>query len=179
MSRKFKKHSQLSALLACSCLLIASIGCNPGNVAGPAESPAGNDGPNFIRVLSSSGASFSRTPVKGKIIVANEGGYLTNGTFSLEIPPGALEEDTYIEMMWVEDGTLSVELLPHGIQFRKDVLLTMDLTGTTAEDEGDKAGVLYDPRDGSYESVKPGPVETNKVNAYLEHFSNYRGKVNG
>lgn len=171
------------ALLASSALLLSSIGCNPGTVTAPSSAPQTNvvDSPNFIRVLSTSKGvpEISMASAAEQVVSAEEGGTLHCGSFTLDIPAGALDQDTEITMDVINDGTLSVELGPHGIQFNVPVVLTMDLRGTSAEGMADQSSTLWhNEEEDRYERVQqltsPDP---NIALASLEHFSKYSGVI--
>lgn len=181
MSRT-KQNTTVFALLACSFLLIAAIGCNPGSVMAPAEVPSGEvvTNPNFIRILSTSDGP-SMVSGAAQIVSATEGGTVTNGRVTLIFPAGALNEDTEITIDMAEDNILGVELGPHGIQFNEPVTLRFDLTGTSAEGRGDEAGTLwYNEELNQWERVEKGNSgDANHTEAILEHFSRYGNDIGG
>ncbi len=98
MSR-FSVTSRAFALLACSVLLVASIGCSPGTPTDPSSTPQNVVvSPNFVRILSTSDKSVETpslvTGVTSQVISAEDGGVISNGWVTLEFPPYALSEDT-------------------------------------------------------------------------------------
>jgi hypothetical protein len=115
------------------------------------------------------------------MISATEGGVISNGRVTLEFPPYALDEDTEISIEMETDGTLGVELGPHGIQFNRPVTMKMDLTGTTAEGLAEASGTLWFNEDqGWWETMpKAETSDPNALTATLEHFSKYQGNVTG
>lgn len=171
------------ALLASSALLLSSIGCNPGTVTAPSSAPQTNvvDSPNFIRVLSTSKGvpEISMASAAEQVVSAEEGGTLHCGSFTLDIPAGALDQDTEITMDVINDGTLSVELGPHGIQFNVPVVLSMELTGTNAEGMADQSSTLWHNEDEDrYERMqKLSSNDPNVIYSNLTHFSKYKGDV--
>lgn len=178
-------QSKANALLACSVLLVASIGCSPGTPTDPSSTPQNVVvSPNFVRILSTSGKSVDGPAMvsgpTSKLISAQAGGVVTNGRVTLEFPPYALFEDTEITIEMATDGTLGVELGPHGIRFNRPVTMWMDLRGTTAEGQGDSVRpVWYNPDQGWWEyidKVDGGPDESG---ARLEHFSSYKSNIGG
>lgn len=181
MSRRLIS-SKAFAMLASAILLIASIGCDPGTLTAPSSAPDNVvDSPNFITVLSTSkGVSdLSLAPAVSTVVSAEEGGRVVCGPFKLEFPPKALDEDTEITMSVIDDGTLSVELGPHGIRFNAPVVLSMDLEGTSAEGMADQALTLwYDEEDGIYLLMPKLPSDDkNTLKSQLEHFSKYAGHI--
>ena len=180
MSRKIT--SKACALLASSFLLFTSIGCNPGTLTAPSPAPQTVvESPNFIRVLSTSKDSpeLSLVPGAEKIISADEGGRVVCGPFKLEIPANALDQDTEITIDIIRDGTLSVELGPHGIQFNVPVVLSMDLEGTNAEGMADQSStVWYNEDTDTYELMqKLLSDDDNVIYSELNHFSKYKGHI--
>lgn len=177
--------SNAFALLASSILLMASFGCNPGAITGPETSSDVTivENPDFVRILSTSskGAEYAAMAVPvSAVISAAEGGVISNGRVTLTFPAGALDQDTEISIQMLGNGTLGVNLEPHGTQFNVPVILTMDLTGTSAEGKGASVNTVYDNEDtGQYELMNQAPgQDANTSAAYLGHFSRY-GNING
>ncbi|MDH3216370.1 MAG: hypothetical protein OEN01_08770 [Candidatus Krumholzibacteria bacterium] len=173
------------ALLVCSTLLFASFGCESVTAPESSEDFFVVDGPNFVRILStSSSGDYEPMAMSGPVsamVSASEGGTLTNGRVTLEFPAGALSEDTEITMEMLNDGTLGVELSPHGIQFNAPVVLSMGLEGTTAEGMAASLATYYDnPESGQHEPIPmAAPVDANTTRALIDHFSKYRDGSNG
>ncbi len=167
------------ALLACSTLLLTSFGCSdPGTVTAPDSTPIVVASPNFIHILSSSkGAPAIATSASAIAMVSAEfGGTVTNGRITLEFPAGALSEDTEITIDMLADGTLGVNLSPHGIQFNKPVTMSMDLRGTTAEGMSDQTSTLWWNEDWEqWEKMEKAASGSNVESSYLSHFSRYQG----
>ncbi|MCK5618012.1 MAG: hypothetical protein KAJ17_01365 [Candidatus Krumholzibacteria bacterium] len=185
MSRN-KVTPKAFALLACSTLLVASIGCSPGSPTAPSSAPLNVvESPNFIRILSTSSKGVQEmsltADVASKMISARDGGVISNGRVTLEFPPHALDKDTQITIEMESDGTLGVELGPHGIQFNRPVTMRMDLKGTTAEDQGETSVTLWFNEDeGWWERMPKVESENfNSVSASLRHFSRYNAGLNG
>ncbi len=171
------------ALLACLALLLASIGCNPGTPTAPSSAPVNVvESPNFIRILSTSSKgvqdlSLSAT-VASKMITAENGGVISNGRVTLVFPPNALDEDTEITVEMDTDGTLGVELKPHGIQFSHPVIMTMDLVGTTAEGRGGTSAILwFNETQEWWEVIHKVQSHNNEIVTKLNHFSKYKGDM--
>lgn len=183
MSRT-RVRSNAFALLACSILLVASIGCNPGAVTAPDSSPQAIvvDSPNFVRILSTSKGESQAQRAPGTVsqmVSAQNGGTVTNGRVTLKFPPNALSQDTEITITLDTDGTLGAEFGPHGIQFNRAVTMSMDLRGTDMEGRADETVTLYNNEDlGQWELVDEAPSSNlNFDKAYLYHFSGYKGGV--
>ena len=187
MSRN-RVRSNALALLACLTFLLASFGCSdPGSITAPdsASHSAVVDNPNFVRILSSSskGASdpYLTASAVSAVISADEGGSLTNGRVTLVFPAGALDKDAEITIEMLGENTLGVELGPHGMQFNKPVVMSMNLLGTTAEGMAEKASTLWlneaFDRWERVEKVYDGNPDAGS--SQLHHFSKYSGGVDG
>lgn len=171
------------AILACSALLFASFGCsNPGTVMAPDSAPVVVTSPDFIHILSTSkGDPFAATARSvSNTVFAEFGGTVSNGRVTLEFPAGALDQDTEITIDMYRDGTLGVELGPHGIQFNKPVLMSMSLRGTSAEGLADQTSTLWWNEDlEQWERMDKAASGPNEESCYLEHFSKYKGNIGG
>jgi len=182
MSRRLIS-SQAFAMLASAILLFASIGCDPGTLTAPSSAPDNVvDSPNFITLLSTSKGALdpAMTPSASSVVSADEGGRVVCGPFRLDFPAGALDEDTEITMNVIDDGTLGIELGPHGIQFNVPVTLSMNLEGTSAEGMASQSSTLwFDEDDGIYIMMPKIPSQDDNIlKAQLEHFSKYNGVIN-
>ena len=178
--------SNAFALLACSTLLFASMGCNPGGLTTPETTSQVVTNPNFIRILSTSKGvqdlqGAPGAPGASKMISAEDGGTFTHGRVTLEFPPNALDTDTEISIRALDDETLSVELGPHGIRFNRSVTMKMDLEGTNAEGEALSARTLwYNESEDRWEEVRPAAGSAgSSLSAELDHFSKYNGDISG
>jgi L-alanine-DL-glutamate epimerase-like enolase superfamily enzyme len=90
-------------------------------------------------------------------------------------PPDALSCDTWITVEMVTDGTLGVELEPHGIQFNKPVIIETDLTGTTGEGQGGNTATLwYNEVEDWWELIPSLGGDANTQRSELHHFSKYK-----
>jgi hypothetical protein len=184
MSR-YSVTSKAFALLACSVLLVASIGCSPGTPTDPSSTPQNVVvSPNFVRILSTSDKSvedLSRVEgVTSTVISAQDGGVLTNGRVTLEFPPYALAEDTEIAIEMLDGGVLGVELSPHGLQFNRPVTMTTDLRGTSAEGLTNVNTLWFNEDLGLWETVDEFDTGcTYLVGASLLHFSKYADNITG
>lgn len=182
MSRN-KLTPKAFALLACSTLLVASIGCSPGSPTAPSSVPLNAvESPNFIRILSTSSKGVQEmsltADVATKMISARDGGVISNGRVTLEFPPHALDKDTQITIEMDTDGTLGVELKPHGIQFAHPVVMTMDLAGTTAEGRGGTSVTLwFNETLEWWVVIEKIQSHNNVIKSKLNHFSKYKGTM--
>ena len=173
------------ALLACSVLLVASIGCSPGTPTDPSSTPQNVVvSPNFVNVLSTSEKSVDGlSMVEGATsmtISARDGGTISNGHVTLEFPPFALSEDTEITIEMLGGGILGADLSPHGIQFNRPVTMITDLHGTSAEGMSGVSTLWYNEDEGWWEAVTEVEMnDPNLVGASLQHFSKYADNING
>jgi len=102
--------------------------------------------------------------------IGAEGGSLSMGAYSLEIPANALLESTFIEMEQVAAGSWPVELSPHGIQFQIPVTLSMNAQG---QPDVESLGIhWWNPQAQSWER-QVSSVENGVVSTQLAHFSRY------
>jgi len=175
------------ALLACLALLFAAVGCKEGSVLAPVDESGGaNTEPSFYGISSTPDnpnltVCTSEGKTRGARVSADRGGAIGNGHVRLEIPAGALDEDTYITMEMVDKSNLVVEFGPDGLVFNKPVTMMMTLTGTTAEGLAESTLIKwYDPDSDRWENITNLPVSSpNKVSALLEHFSKYGADIGG
>jgi hypothetical protein len=124
------------------------------------------------------------TGIKIEKQIGSSGGTLSSadGKLSLVIPAGALESDQNISMQSIENkaplgiGGFAVRLLPHGLQFKKDISLVVkytdeDLIGTAPE----LLKLATQTTKGSWK--KEGQVSVNKtaktITASFNHFSDH------
>ena len=161
--------------------VLAAYGCGDYTPVSPSQDDTmpGVENPLFVRLLStpeeSSYTAISSSMITEKMISAEDGGIIDNGYFSIYFPPGALDEDTTISIEMPEYPSAMVRLEPHGIQFNRDVILSLDIDKTDAE----SMGVLWFNEDtGIWEDIG-GYMEDGAVKAELEHFSQYGASPNG
>lgn len=167
-------------LLAAALLLpmIAACGDSPFQPA-PEPSPyarqhyQGQDKfPVVKRIHVTSGSTVSAT-------VGENGGVLSAGGVVLVIPPRALASDVPITMTVADGSGMTVELLPHGLQFSRPATLGFLLTeaGSEAPGQGDLLGVYH--ADG-LNATEVTPLEIMNVRVFNKvalfgvwHFSDY------
>ncbi|MGM0484274.1 MAG: hypothetical protein ACQERI_06985, partial [Candidatus Krumholzibacteriota bacterium] len=123
--------------------VLAAYGCGDYTPVSPSQDDTtmpGVENPLFVRLLStpeeSSYTAISSSMITEKIISAEDGGTIDNGYFSLYFPPGALDEDTMISIKMPDYPNAMVRLEPHGIEFNRDVILSLDVDKTDAESMG-------------------------------------------
>jgi hypothetical protein len=163
------------------------MGCKEGSVLAPVDEPGGVNAEPTLYGISSTpdNPDLAVYRIEGKsrgyLVSADKGGVVGNGRVSLEIPAGALDEDTYISMEMVDKSNLVVEFGPEGLVFNKPVTMTMKLTGTVAENRAATTRIKwYNPENGKWDEIPNLPVASpDKVGALLEHFSKYGADVGG
>jgi len=160
--------------------VLAALGCGTYSPVAPSNSPTmpGVENPEFATLLSASKGSdvAMRSAVASAMISAKDGGIVDNGYYSVYFAPGALEKDTEISIEMPEFPEAIVRLSPHGIQFKAEVILSLELS--KASDESGKWDVLWlNDGTGLWESIG-GYVEDGFLKAKLEHFSEYGNDPN-
>ena len=106
-----------------------------------------------------------------RIVSAAEGGTVTNGYYTVHFPPGALMEDTEITIEMPSFPSAVVRLGPHGIQFEKDVTLSLD-TARISDDAEAYRVLWYNESTGCWNDIG-GYMDDGYVKADLQHFSDY------
>lgn len=165
------------ALLACLTLLLAALGCTDSVMAPVDEDASTGFDLNDISSAPMADLESAVEQPKGWMVSAEWGGKITNGRVTLEFPPGALDDDTYITMEMVDKSNLVVEFGPHGIKFNKPVTMSLKLKDTALEACAERAVIKWlNPDTNALEDVKNLPPENLKeARALLEHFSKYLG----
>ena len=102
--------------------------------------------------------------------VGAQGGYLSVGGYTLEIPANAVDHNTLIQIQQISMGSWDVELSPHGTQFNVPVTLSMNVEGELSS-EGMQIH-WWNPEMQEWEA-QPSVVEDGVVSAQLMHFSRY------
>jgi hypothetical protein len=174
----FRVTSKTFALLALFTLLMSAFGCNTGKVIAPEPTPERIfTDPAAISILSTpkNVSQPSLASAVSTVVSADNGGVVANRFVSLEFPPGALNEDTEITIEMPDPSKMIFEFGPHGIQFNKPVVMTVDLTRTNAVGMADETITLwFNEEMGWWEPVEKiesgGP---NEPRSALEHFSKY------
>ncbi len=158
--------------------VLAAMGCGYSPVSpSQDDTTPGVENPVFVQVLSTSAGSSGRDIVMSSstsvsmVISAEMGGTVTNGYVSLYFPPGALSEDTEITIDMPRYPEAMVELGPHGIEFNKNVTMTMPLAKLDS-DAASYRTLWNDENAGIWEDVG-GKIENNAVVTELQHFSDY------
>ncbi|HMA77123.1 MAG TPA: hypothetical protein VKO43_07440 [Candidatus Krumholzibacteriaceae bacterium] len=155
--------------------VLAAIGCGDYSPVSPSQENndvSGVENPLFVQLLSTSeGSSRPIVGTASKVISAEKGGTVDNGYFSLSFPPGALDEDTEITIEMPQFPSAVVELGPHGIQFNKDVTLSLS-TDLIESESAEIKVVWFNEETGIWEYIGES-TEGGVVKADLEHFSDY------
>jgi hypothetical protein len=160
-------------------IVLAALGCGTYSPVAPSQETLlpGVENPDFVRLLPASdkisGLEIEATMVATQVVSAAEGGVVTNGYFSLYFPPGALAEDTEITIEMPRYPEAVVRLGPHGIQFSKEVTLSLPLGVVETEADAEDIVVLWlNENTGLWEKID-SYIENGMSKAGLEHFSEY------
>ena len=175
MSGRKTAHKLLTAITFLT--VLAALGCGTYSPVAPSQETIlpGVESPNFLVLLPASKLSdLELSMVATKVVSASEGGTVSNGYFTLYFPPGALVEDTEITIEMPRYPEAVVRLGPHGIQFLKEVTLSLPLgvVETEAEDYGDYTTLWLNDETGLWEDIG-GYIEDHTIKAKLTHFSEY------
>lgn len=102
--------------------------------------------------------------------VGAQGGFLSVGSYTLEIPANAVTHNTLIEVEQVAMGSWDVELSPHGTQFNVPVTLSMNVEG---EPNYESMRIHWWNPDTQEWEAQQSVVNEGVVSAQLMHFSRY------
>lgn len=193
MSRQ-RKRERSGRGLGISLLAVAltfGLGCSTDNLMGPGSvgTPADGsyDGGSYFSIVPDPQGKLSLATQQAKpdegvsvLVNAKDGGVVSFGRFTLEIPPGALDANTRIGISVPDPSLVMCELEPHGLQFNRPVTLTIDYGGTEAERLEASSLTLgvywYNEATGRWELVgRSMDTDRNLTEAELEHFSKYSG----
>ena len=167
-----RAHKFLTAITFLS--VLAAMGCGNYSPVSPSQENTmpGVENPLFVQLLTSDGSSrLMLGSSASKLISAEEGGYISNGYYSLYFPPGALDEDTEITIEMPLFPSAVVRLGPHGIQFNKDVILSLSNDRVATDAQGLRV-LWYNEDTGLWENIG-GYMEEGDVKVGLKHFSEY------
>jgi len=159
--------------------VLAALGCGTYSPVAPSQETIlpGVESPNFLLLLpASKDSDIDLSMVATQVVSAAEGGTVSNGYFSLYFPPGALVEDTEITIEMPRYPEAVVRLGPHGIQFLKEVTLSLPLGVVETEAEGYTV-VWFNEETELWEDIG-GNIIDGTISAKLEHFSGY-GMLDG
>lgn len=159
--------------------VLAAVGCGDYSPVSPSQdnSMPGVENPSFARLLSTLEGSYSMDSETSMMISADEGGFISNGYFSLYFPPGALVEDTEITIEMPEYPSAVVRLSPHGIYFKKEVVLSIPTE--LIESGSESYSVLWFNEEAGYWENIGGYIDEGEAKVELEHFSRYGYDPNG
>jgi hypothetical protein len=107
------------------------------------------------------------------VVSAANGGVVEYGRYRLDFPPGALAQDTPISITQVDPATMSLELQPHGIQFRKPVRLSARVDGLVSSAARHMGVAWFNESTGQWEAISQDAAGGAVAEGYLEHFSLY------
>ena len=174
MTGRTKARSILTTITFLS--VLAVMGCGNYSPVSPSQEIATSPGietPEFAQLLSASSGTdrpFVSSMIS-RVVSAAEGGTVTNGYYTVHFPPGALMEDTEITIEMPSFPSAVVRLGPHGIQFEKDV--TLSLATNQISDDAESYRVLwFNESTGRWDDID-GYMEDGYVKANLQHFSDY------
>lgn len=132
-----------------------------------------------LRALERSGPA--RETLSATAIIGQDGGVVTVGNVSLEIPAGALDAETEITVTVPEGQWVQAHFAPHGLTFARPAELSFDIRGTVAEHnpvvrlnlrgvyfEDDLQRGLVIPRE-----IVPLEVRGDLITLTIQHFSGY------
>ena len=114
-----------------------------------------------------------------KYIVASEGGFVELNGFRVDIPAGALSQNTTITIDLPTDAVTAKRLIaefgPHGTQFNTPVTLSFPLTGVVLNGSAIEVGRW---ENGGWTSLggSVNPLGT-VLSSTTPHFSTYGGKI--
>lgn len=159
--------------------MLAVVGCGDYSPISPEDTAPVIENPQFVNILATPEGSSNR-PMMGAssgMISAEEGGTISNGYYSLYFPPGALKEDTEISIEMPEFPKAMVRLGPHGIKFKKDVILSLPMD--VIESDNPSIDVLWYNESMEYWESIGGYYEDGAIKAELKHFSDYGSIAKG
>jgi hypothetical protein len=165
--------------------VLAAMGCGSYSPVSPSQDDTspGVVNPVFVQVLATSEGSSGRDMIQSPstsvsmVISAETGGTVTNGYVSLYFPPGALDEDTEITIDMPRYPEAMVELGPHGIEFNKNVIMTLPMD--KIDSDAVSITILWNNEDvGIWEDIGSS-VDNGNIRSELEHFSRYGASPNG
>ena len=122
--------------------------------------------------------SIQPTELARVIVSARDGGVVQGGRYTLTFPKKSLPYDAEIVIKEYAPGILIWEMEPHGIVFKRPVLLTVDLSGTRAAGSDTRLQLVYYNEELRRWQVipsrhSPKSRNSNEFEAYLKHFSRY------
>jgi hypothetical protein len=174
MSSRFSKMT-LKAGVAVAIALVALAGCSKSPLGIEAEKPEPKlltRAPMFI-----SGAQLSSANYEiGQIISAEEGGQLALYDVILDIPPGAVDNDTLFSITIPDITVFYNEFGTDGLEFVKPVTVTMSYREADLSDVNESTIRIawYNNSTDNFEDVDCAVDFDNKtVTAELYHFSAY------
>ena len=133
-NRKPNAKAQRRLLLLAAVLVFSAtvlfLGCSSDEISSPTPAYDGSDlSSPMMAIPPGQGASGCSEMVISKVIDERTGGIIRNDGVNLIFKPHSLEEDTEITIIRhpSEPDKVLFELLPHGIEFRREVTLTVSM----------------------------------------------------
>ena len=155
-------------------ILLIQSGCDQQLPAEPTRS--GN-----VTILKSFSSPALHKGFKNEVLIDDDGGSIwvgeiTTGYSGLVFPEKALDDDTWIAIVWMSESLLQMDCYPSGERFDEPVYIQLsykdaDITGI---DEDDLAIYWYDPVTEGWEFIGDNVNTSDKyVSGYINHFSRY------
>lgn len=175
---------KIRALLAAAAAALALAGCSdrsdsplaPMSAPAPAYTLSGIDVSGLLSFVSLPSLLGPRHAQKW--IVASQGGFVELNGFRVDIPAGALPQDTTVTIDLPTDLTLALRVMaefgPHGVQFNQPVTLSFPLSGVSLN-----GGAIEVARWENDEWVGLGGsvnAAGTRLSGTTPHFSSYGGK---
>ena len=158
----------MKRLMTLVAALVAACSASPSVDAGPPGNTGGGGGGAPL----DAGSSDASSAREWRFTASVDGGTYVAGALVLEIPPGAVTQDTELTVRETADGLPGHELLsaryvfePDGLQFVQDVAVTVTLS------DPDGAGTLWWSVDGSDELEAVGLATDGIAEGFVRHFS--------
>lgn len=168
------RNQVLGAALAA--LVMVAVGCGRESVMTPdLATPPGQpiSLPAGERPWAENGLQSADLPSVTVLVSAAQGGVVQMGRYRLEFPAGALSKDTPITIEQADPVTMTVHLLPHGIQFQKPVRFSARV-GDLLPADAHLAGVAwFNDATATWEVVAQQSAGADRTWAELQHFSDY------
>lgn len=174
---------RIHRILAAAAVALAFAGCSdvaqsplaPAAPPPPSRTLGGIDLTGLLTYVTLPNLSGTRHAEKR--IVASAGGFVELNGFRVDIPAGALPQDTVVTIDLPTDSVLGrrvvAEFGPHGVQFNTPVTLTFPLTGVVLLGSAEVARWEDDEWVGIGGSVN---LLGTKLTGTTPHFSYYGGK---
>lgn len=162
--------------VAMAALLIMAAGCGRESALTPEANSLTGQAivlPASERPWATGSLQSSELPGVTVLVSAERGGVVQMGRYRLEFPAGALAQDTAITIQQADPLTMTVHLLPHGLQFLRPVTFTSQV-GDLLSPSSHRVGISWrNDDDGTWDVVGVDGAESGFGRASLRHFSDY------